>query len=129
MFTGSASNIIDSNNALTVQVVVGYVRDSSFGKLVMRSNATADNCIISNASTIGGTYNNQKIVNCRFSNNLTLTGDNISVINCNIGSVTSGSYTIIVNATSDKTILMGNRTEAAISNSGTNTEMQNNILF
>ncbi len=84
-------------------------------------------CYFTTALTVSAS--NVSFENCTFVGGLIISGDNISIVNCKVGAVNGGTKTITVQATADKTILIGNRTEAAISDSGSNTSSNNNLLF
>jgi hypothetical protein len=78
---------------------------------------------------LGSNSNGMKFSNIYFHDDITITGDDITLIGCNVGSTTSGTKTITISSAANKTIVQGCRTEASISDSGTNTTLLGNHIF
>jgi hypothetical protein len=137
----SAGNRIRVGRCVNLQDITGayavYCEESISDSLIAGLGGAApvpDHVRVSNVNFITpakAVFNNNKMimVNCRFSDSVDVNGDDNKISNCNIGTVTSGTKTITVNATANNTIITNCSTEAAISDSGTGTIKVNNVLF
>lgn len=148
MYGGIITNVI--YNAVGTPELIGNslhgIFDMTVGRLTVRPSSSLTNFRVSTVNTFGSSLfanisNGEfitsttivnsyiNISNVSFTSGVIISGDNITLTACKIGSVNAGAKTITIQATADKTILVGNRTEAAISDSGTNTSSNNNLLF
>jgi len=153
-FTGGSFSNIYSNSVIEINIgtvanATGFLLGNSgseinilsnshlsnfyCGKLTMSSasNSTVTGGESVNTSTavaIGGT--NNTIGNIKAISGFSITGDNNTLTGCRAGAdAGGGSNTITVGAAADNTIIVGCRTDAAISDSGIGTTTAGNVVY
>jgi len=142
----AASNIIyssASSSKLIVAYAIGvYDANASVNKLTIECRGALSNFLAASVTAFSNgvvisngfifttsTITIGRFDNITFTENVTITGNNVSLVNCLAGSTTAGAKTITVNNTANRTILVGNRTEAAIVDNGISTEKTANSIF
>lgn len=92
-------------------------------------NVRISNSDILNNITLGSTGNSiYQITNTNFKLDLAISCDFARISNCTVGQP-GGVQTLTVNASANKTTLIGNASNVAIVNNGTNTELVSNTTF
>lgn len=97
--------------------------------LTTTADLQLSNCIISNSLSLGAITNPiYNFCNSRLLGGASISCDAVKINNCFISTL-GGGGTITINASANKTILIGNTTDAAIVNNGTNTELVSNTTY
>ncbi len=134
---GNVSNSVSGNNmpnaTINSEVASVYARftNNIFKDILTSASVTASyfdfaNCKFTGAFTVKFICN---FSNCKFDGTIIVAQKWCTFIGCHVGSVNAGTKTITINATIDKTIITACRTESAIVDNGTNTSINNNLLF
>jgi len=110
---------------------------STTGASIDLSNASADNnnfqnCTFNDLNGLAG--NRNKFVNCTIrasTVDITISGDNNIFTNCHVGFFVSGGGTLgfVITGTADSTIIGNSMLDVAVSDSGTNTSLANNVIY
>jgi hypothetical protein len=138
IYTGDNSTYIQVTNAVGIfDKTTGSARLSVWALeelsnfliagAIDQPDASFSNGIITEASTLAARGFTMNLV--KFSNDVTLTASDITLSMCKVGNTTLGTKTVTINGTADKTTIIGCRTEASISDSGTNTTLLGNNLI
>lgn len=131
----------DDDNFFENLTIESSIVDSTTGE-----NNAFNNCQIEGNQTFTG--DGYRITGCEFDGTLTINnnstthkfaacktqavsvvGDNNTFVGCTSGNFGGGSATITVDASSDGTILVGNRVDVDIVDNGTNTVLIGNLTF
>lgn len=97
---------------------------------VSASNNSLSNIKTVNLSTIAGDQNKLQNVEIEASANVTISGDDNGLTNCQVGTVAGGSAAaIIVSASADQTRIANCLLDNSITDSGTNTALANNTIY
>lgn len=145
-----------SGAVIDVNRVYNMLRDCDLntGKVTIGTDSQSGKCIIDNVQAGYLDVNTQatkaKITNCdfisevvtvidsdeiylfqtSFNEDVQINSDKVIATNCRIGSLNGGGKTFVITATADSTIITTSWTEAAVSNLGTNTDLDTrNKLF